>query len=119
MSTKQVFLALALVTVLGLAAPVAQAQVVTGGGYVGVGTPGFGAAVSVGTPIAAAPIVGAPVAAAPVVGATVVPFVTSYPVVVRRPFFGPRFVGPGWRGYYGPRFAGTRYYTRGYGYRWW
>ena len=54
MSTKQVFLALSFVTVLGLAAPRAQAQIVTGGGYVGFGTPGFGGAVSFGTPVAGA-----------------------------------------------------------------
>ena len=75
MSMKQVFLALALVMVLGLAAPRAQAQVVGGGGYVGFGAPGFGGAVSFGTPVAGVAVVGAPV----------VPYVAPYPVVVPRP----------------------------------
>ena len=43
MSTKQVFLALTLVAILGLAAPHAQAQVV-GGGYVGFAAPGVSGA---------------------------------------------------------------------------
>src|SRR5208282_5301225 len=97
MSTKQVFLALALVTVLGLAAPRAQAQIVGGGGYIGFGTPGFGGAVSFGTPV--------------------VPYVAPYPVVVPRPVYAAPFYGAGWWGY-GPRYYGPRYY-RGYGYRRW
>jgi hypothetical protein len=99
MSTKQVFLALALMTIISLAAPSAQAQVVGGGGYIGFGTPGFGGAVSFGTPVGGAAVVGAPV----------VPYVAPYPVVVPRPFYGPSFYGAGWGGY-GPRFAGPRYY---------
>jgi hypothetical protein len=108
MSMKQVFLALALVTVLGLVAPRAQAQIVGGGGYVGFGTPGFGGAVSFGTPVAGVGVVGAPV----------VPYVTPYPVVVPRPFYGPSVYGAGWGGY-GPRYYAPRYYRRGYGYRRW
>jgi hypothetical protein len=108
MSTKQVFLTLALMTILGLAAPSAQAQVVGGGGYVGFGTPGFGGAVSFGTPVGGVGVVGAPV----------VPYAAPYPVVVPRPFYGPSFYGAGWGGY-GPRFYGPRYYRRGYGLRRW
>ena len=111
MGMKQVFLALALVTVLGLAAPRAQAQVVGGGGYIGFGTPGFGGAVSIGTPVIGAAVVGAPV----------VPYVAPYPVVVPRPFYGVPVYGAGWGGY-GPRYYGygPRYYHRGYGgwHRW-
>jgi hypothetical protein len=107
MSTKQVFLALALVTVLGLAAPRAQAQIVGGGGYIGFGTPGFGGAVSFGTPVVGAAVVGAPV----------VPYVAPYPVVVPGVYAAP-FYGAGWGGY-GPRYYGPRYYRRGYGYRRW
>src|SRR5271157_2735112 len=103
MSMKQVFLALALVTVLGLAAPRAQAQIVGGGGYIGFGTPGFGGGVSFGTPV---------------VGAPVVPYVAPYPVVVPRPVYAAPFYGAGWGGY-GPRYCGPRYYRRGYGYRRW
>jgi hypothetical protein len=108
MSTKQVFLALALVTVLGLAAPRAQAQVVGGGGYIGFGTPGFGGAVSFGTPVVGAAVVGAPV----------VPYVASYPVVVPRPVYAAPFYRAGWVGY-GPRYYGPRYYRGGYGWRRW
>src|SRR5271166_4314604 len=84
MSMKQVFLALALVTVLGLAAPRAQAQVVGGGGYIGFGAPGFGGAVSFGTPVVGATVVGAPV----------VPYVAPYPMVVPRVYSAP-FYGAG------------------------
>jgi hypothetical protein len=107
MSMKQVFLALALVTVLGLAAPRAQAQIVGGGGYIGFGTPGFGGAVSFGTPVVGAAVVGAPV----------VPYVAPYPVVVPRVYAAP-FYGAGWGGY-GPRYYGPRYYRGGYGWRRW
>jgi len=107
MSTKQVFLALALVTVLGLAAPRAQAQIVGGGGYVGFGTPGFGGAVSFGTPVIGASVVAAPV----------VPFAAGYPVVVPRPVYAAPFYRGGWG--YGPRYYGPRYYRGGYGWRRW
>jgi hypothetical protein len=107
MSTKQVFLALALVTVLGLAAPRAQAQIVGGGGYVGFGTPGFGGAVSFGTPVGGVGVVAAPV----------VPYVAPYPVVVPRAY-GVPYYGAGWGGY-GPRYYAPRYYRGGYGYRRW
>ena len=103
MSMKQVFLALALVTILGVAAPCSQAQVVGGGGYVGFGAPGIGGAVSFGTPV---------------VGAPLVPYAAPYPVVVPRPVYGVPFYGAGWGGY-GPRYYGPRYYRRGYGYRRW
>jgi len=105
MSMKRVFLALALVTVLGLAAPRAQAQVV-GGGYVGFGVPGIGGAVTFGTPVAGVGVVGAPV----------VPYVAPYPVVVPR-VYGVPYYRAGWGGY-GPRYYRPRYY-RGYGYRRW
>ena len=108
MSMKQVFLALALVTVLGLAAPRAQAQVVGGGGYVGFGTPGFGGVVSFGTPVVGAAVIGAPV----------VPYVAPYyPVVVPRVYGGPVYYRGGWG--YGPRYYGPRYYRGGYGWRRW
>ncbi len=100
MGMKQVFLALALVTALGLAAPRAQAQIVGGGGYIGFGTPGFGGAVSFGTPV---------------VGAPVVPYVAPYPVVVPGVYAAPVYRA-GWG--YGPRYYGPRYY-RGYGRRRW
>ena len=99
MSTKQVFLALALVTVLGLAAPRAQAQVVGGGGYVGFGTPGFGGAVSFGTPVIGAAVIGAPV----------VPYVAPYPVVVPRQSTAHLFTGPA-GGAMGPAITVPRYY---------
>jgi hypothetical protein len=108
MSTKQVFLALALVTIICLAAPSAQAQVVGGGGYIGFGTPGFGGAVSFGKPVAGVGVVGAPV----------VPYVAPYPVVVPRPVFTAPFVGAGWGGY-GPRYFGPRYYRGGNRWRRW
>ncbi len=101
MSTKQVFLALSLVAILGLAAPHAQAQVV-GGGYVGFGVPGVSGAVTFGGPVAGVGVIGAPV----------VPYVAPYPMVVGRPVVAP-FYGPGWRGY-GPRYYGPRYYRGGY-----
>lgn len=107
MSTKQVFLALALVTVLGLAAPRAQAQIVGGGSYIGFGAPGFGGAVGFGTPVVGASVVGAPV----------FPYVAPYPVVVSRPVYAAPFYGAGWG--YGPRYYGPRYYHRGYGWRGW
>ena len=107
MSTKQVFLALTLVVILGLAAPHAQAQVV-GGGYVGFGVPGVSGAIGFGAPVGGVGVVGAPV----------VPYVAPYPVVVGRPYVAPYYYGAGWRGYgpgyYGPRNYGTRYYRGGY-----
>jgi hypothetical protein len=93
MSMKQGLLAMALVTVLFLAAPQAYAQVV-GGGYVGFGTPALGGVVSFGSPV---------VAPAPVV-----PYVAPYPVVVPRPIVAGPVIGAGWG--YGPRFFGPRYY---------
>ena len=111
MSTKQVFLALALVAVLGLAAPRTQAQVVGGGGYIGFGTPGFGGALGFGTPFGGAAVIGAPV----------VPYVAPFPVVVSRPVYGVPVYGAGWGGY-GPRYYGPRYYRgyrSGYGWRRW
>jgi hypothetical protein len=106
MRTRQIFLALAVVAVLSLAAPQAHSQVI-GGGYVGVQTPGF--SIGVGAPVVApAPIV-APYGA----------YVAPYPaVVVPRPVvYGPRvYYGPAWG--YGPRFYGPRYYRHGYR-RWW
>ena len=144
MRTKQVFLALAVVAVLSLAAPHAQSQVI-GGGYAGFGGSGYGGVVSVGAPLVApvplvSPVdpyvapypsvvvtrgysgvvsVGAPlVTPAPLVS-PVDPYVASYPsVVVTRPIYGPRiFYGPGWG--YRSRFYGPRYYRYGYGRRWW
>jgi hypothetical protein len=106
MSMKQGLLAVALVTVLFLAAPRAQAQVV-GGGYVGFGTPGFGGVVGFGTPM---------VAPAPVV-----PYVAPYPAIVARPMVVGPVVGAGWGfgpRFYGPRYYGPRYYRGGFARRW-
>lgn len=115
MSMKRVCFAAMMVVVLCLAAPRAQAQVVTGGGYIGFGTPGLGGVASFGTPVVA-----------PV---PVVPYLAPYPtVVVPRPVvvgpvigtgwgYGPRYVGPR---HYGPRYYGPRHYTYHYRYgrRW-
>jgi hypothetical protein len=108
MRMKQVLLAVALVTVLSLAASHAQAQVI-GGGYIGFGRPGFGGVVGFGAPV---------VAPAPVVAAPFVPYVAPYPaVVVSRPLYAAPFYGVGWG--YGPRYYGPRYYRHGYGRLWW
>ena len=107
MSMKRVLVAVAMVTVVVLAAPRAQAQVV-GGGYVGFGSPGFGGAIGFGTPM---------VAPAPIV-----PYVAPYPMMVApRPMVVGPVIGAGWGygpRYYGPRYVGPRYYRRGYGRRW-
>jgi hypothetical protein len=105
MRIKQSLLALTVVLALGLAAPRAQAQVVTGGGYVGFGVPGAGGFVSWGTPV---------VAAAPVVAAPIIPYAAGYPVVVPRPVYARSFYGPAWG--YGPRFYGPRPYHYHYAY---
>ena len=110
MHMKQSLLALTVALALGLAAPRAQAQVVTSGGYVGFGVPGVGGVVSFGTPV---------VAAAPVVASPVIPYAVSYPVVVPRPVYARPFYGPGWG--YGPRYYGPyhHHYYYGYGRRVW
>ncbi len=109
MHLKQSLLALTVVLALGLAAPGAQAQVVAGGGYVGINVPGFGGVVSWGTPV---------VAAAPVVTAPVIPYAVGYPAVVPGAVYARSFYGPGW--VYGPRFYGPRPYHYAYGRRiWW
>jgi hypothetical protein len=102
MRMKPILLAVALLAFLTLAAPRAQAQIVSGG-YIGFGNQA---------------VVGAPfVSPAPYV-APVVPFASPYPYVVTRPLYGPRlFYRSGWG--YGPRWYGPRYYRRGYGRRWW
>jgi hypothetical protein len=106
MRIKHVVLALAMVAVLSLAAPRAQAQFF--GGYVGFGNTGvYGAG---GT------VVGAPVVAPPVV-----PVMSGYPAVVApAPIYRAPYVyryGPGWG--YGPRYYGPRYYNYRYRRRWW
>ena len=112
MSMKRILFAAAIVTVLMLAAPHAQAQVV-GGGYIGFGGPGFGGVVGYGAPM---------VAPAPVV-----PYAAAYPpVVVPAPVVAGPLIGVGWGygpryyapRYYGPPYYGPRYYRGGYGRRW-
>ncbi|MFO0889403.1 MAG: hypothetical protein U0790_09720 [Isosphaeraceae bacterium] len=109
MRVKQLLFALAVVVVLGMAAPRGEAQMI--GGYIGFGSPSV---VGYGAPL---------VAPAPVLAAPVVPYATAYPVVGVSPWFGPRpvYYGPGWG--YRPGFYGSRVvYPRpmyGYGRRWW
>ncbi|MGC8642834.1 MAG: hypothetical protein ACP5XB_23490 [Isosphaeraceae bacterium] len=112
MSMKRILFAAAIVTVLMLAAPHAQAQVV-GGGYIGFGGPGFGGVVGYGAPM---------VAPAPVV-----PYAAAYPpVVVPAPVIAGPLIGVGWGygpryyapRYYGPPYYGPRYCRGGYGRRW-
>ena len=106
MRIKPFVLALAMVAVLALAAPRAEAQFF--GGYVGFGNPGvYG--------------VGGPVVGAPVVAAPVVPVMPGYPAVVGpAPIYRAPYAyryGPGWG--YGPRYYGPRYnYRYRYGRRW-
>jgi len=103
MRFKHAILALAIVAVLAVAAPRAEAQYF--GGYVGFGSPG---------------VVG--FGGAPVVAAPVVPVVPGYPAVVTpAPIYRAPYAyryGPGWG--YGPRYYGPRYYNNyRYGRRRW
>jgi hypothetical protein len=106
MRIKPFVLALAMVAVLALAAPRAEAQFL--GGYVGFGNTGFYG-------------VGGPVVGAPVVAAPVVPLLPGYPAVVSpAPIYRAPYAyryGPGWG--YGPRYYGPHYnYRYRYGRRW-
>jgi len=106
MRVKHVVLALAMVAVLTLAAPRADAQFF--GGYVGFGNPGV---YTYGAPV---------VGVAPYVASPVVPVMPGYPAVVApgpvyRSPYAYRY-GPGWG--YGPRYYGPRYSNYRYGRRW-
>jgi len=101
MRIKPIILAMAMVAVLSLAAPRAEAQFF--GGYVGFGNTGV---YGVGGPVVA----------------PVVPVVPGYPAVVApAPIYGAPYAyryGPGWG--YGPRYYGPRYYNNyRYGRRRW
>ena len=115
MSMKHVFFAAALVMVLGLATPQAQAQVISGG-YVGFGRPGFGGVVAWERPWWPRPP-SSPHRSSP----------TRVPYSARgcRWAFLRRTLLRGRLGLWTPLRLGygPRYYSRGYGYgyrrRWW
>jgi hypothetical protein len=109
MRLKPVLLAAVVAAALGLATPRSHAQIVTGG-FVGFGNPGV---VTYGAPV---------FTPGPVVASPFVPYATTFPVAVPRPWIG-RYYRRGYGGWGYPRFyrgwGNPRFYNRGYRRFWW